>query len=91
MSKAWNQRPSSLYGIKDPYEAYCFDRAVMYFGAAYEADMDKAASGAKNQGAIERRQALVAKRWMTDEDDEETKPKFRDPAEYLRERGQLNA
>lgn len=31
-AQLWNQRPSTLVNVTDPYEAYCLDEAVAYFG-----------------------------------------------------------
>lgn len=38
MAKAYNQRPSSIIGVVNDYEAYCFDEACMFL---YNALKDK--------------------------------------------------
>lgn len=41
LSKAYQQRPSSLFGIDENWLAWDFDHAVQAFGAHIEAELDK--------------------------------------------------
>lgn len=38
MIKRYNERPSRLVGVTDPYPAYCLDEACMYILCRIEAD-----------------------------------------------------
>lgn len=96
MAKEFRIRPSEAVNITDPLVAYQFDRAVMYFGQAYEADIHDATKDAKNQAQAERSANVVAQRWLRDEDDtpreeieQQPAKQFRDPAELFAERKRL--
>lgn len=71
-------RPSDVYFIHDELAAWCFDRAVTYFGQSVEADMHEAAERAKTGGqmAAQRRLAI----WLHDDPNTIPKGIFRDPA-----------
>ena len=96
MSKQWQKRPSEIYDVTNPLDAYWFDRAVMYFGTAFEADIEDATADAKTNAQAERAAQVVRDRWLRDEDDtpqESTQaPKsFRDPAEVFAEMKRMRA
>ena len=86
MSNQWGTLPSELYSIDDPLAAYYFNRAVMYFGSAYEADIEDAVEGARSREQGRRAAEAVKSRWLTDDIEENTPqpteaPKYRDPME----------
>lgn len=90
MSNQWRIPPSDLYHIIDPLAAYYFNRAVLYFGQAYEEDINDATSGAKSESAAKRSAEVVRQRWMNDvegpnETPQSKEQKFRDPAETFAE------
>jgi hypothetical protein len=86
-AKTWKRPPSEIYKIAKThgeYAAYCFDKAVMLFGNAYEADMHDAAMNAKTTSDSKRAIGIVQQRWLNDEPfpdsaPDDDKPKFRDP------------
>ena len=60
-----------MYGIKGELRQVCFDRAVMTFGMALEAELD--AVEGKNKQAIERKRARLLDVWL------DRPLKFREP------------
>jgi hypothetical protein len=60
-----------MYGIKGEFRQFCFDRAVMTFGGALEAELD--AVEGKNKQAIERKRARILDKWL------DRPLKFREP------------
>lgn len=82
MARTWKQKPSDIYNISDPYTAYCFNRAVMTWGLAYEEDLNKAAQNAKNSKAAASAIQVAHQRWMRDESlsAPEVQKGFKDPA-----------
>lgn len=49
MSKAYQQRPSIFLGIRRSLDAYYLDRAVMHFGTALDAALEKAIAPGKGK------------------------------------------
>lgn len=91
MSKMWKSRPSEILRIDDPLIAYWFDRAIFYFGVAYENDIQDATKDAKSDSQAERAAQVVQERWLRDQEEPvntppqtSDKPKFRDPAEMFK-------
>lgn len=81
LAKQWRVRPSELYGISHPVTAFCFDRAVQYFGTSFEADVEAAVSKVKNDKSgrgADRARRMRMKTWMGDEE-QAGKGQFRDP------------
>lgn len=78
MSQKYRRAPSEVYHITDELAAYCFDEAVMIFGIHIEADLEKAAKGAKNEGQAKMKQQRVMAKWMTPRG-EVPKGVYRDP------------
>lgn len=74
MAQTYRTRPSELYAIDDEVAAWCFDRAIYLFGVSIDNDLDKAAHGAKNQGAANIARQRVMAKWIG------TKVQYRDPA-----------
>jgi hypothetical protein len=90
MSNQWKIPPSELYSITDPLAAYYFNRAVMYFGSAYEVDVEDAVEGARGREQARRAVDTVNSRWLADDGEEDTPqleetPKYRDPMETFAE------
>jgi hypothetical protein len=92
MANQWKTKPSELLYVDDPLAAYYLDRAVFYFGQAYEADIEDAVSDAKSKASAERAAQTVRDRWLRDGDEdtpqEESRERpagFKDPAEVFRE------
>lgn len=88
MARTWKIRPSEFFGITDEYAAYCLDKAVGFWGLAYEADINGATSKAKTDSDARRAMRQVQQRWLDDSELEPTSPapdipaqptKFRDP------------
>lgn len=62
-------RPSQWLGIEDdPWSSYCLDNAVMTFGRALEAEMEKKASGAKTEIMKNARRHQVLCHWLDIDD-----------------------
>ena len=77
MSKHTRERPCVLVGVDPeelPWQAYCLDRAVMYFGDSLTAELDTIE--AKNDKEREGKVSRVLAKWLPDTH----KPQFRDPA-----------
>lgn len=55
-------RPSDVYAIQGDFRRYCFDNAVITFGTALEAALDKVS--AKTEKAREMKRARVLDRWL---------------------------
>lgn len=64
LSKQWKVRPSELYGVNHPVQAFYFDRAVWVFGTTMEADMDKAGQKAKKPKQQEAARLRVMHKWL---------------------------
>lgn len=64
LAKAYQQRPSEIYGVHDEVTAWCFDRAVWLFGSELDAELRNAAEGAKNERMAAGRQARVIAKWL---------------------------
>lgn len=77
MSKTWRVRPSELYCVDDPYEAFRFDRAVWQFGTALTSELDK--QEAKTSKETEKKRKAVFDKWMGSSASAGNKG-FRDPA-----------
>lgn len=100
MSNQWRVRPSELYGITDKLAAYYFDRAVFFFGKAYEEDVHDVTKNAKNEKQALRAAQVATDRWLRDDDEPATPTpreesespvkRFRDPAETFAERARAN-
>lgn len=75
LSNQWKKAPSSVYGIQDPLAAHNFDKAVMYFGTAVEADINKATEKAKDSNSSNSKAQAVLKKWLSDG----SANQFRDP------------
>jgi hypothetical protein len=86
MAKTWNRLPSDIYGISHPVTAWCFDRAVTYFGTQLQEDLEEhngietSKEERKAKIAVERRLA----EWLGDQAELPfEKRKFRDPVASL--------
>lgn len=77
MGQAWRTRPSELYCIEDPYEAFRFDRAVFLFGTALTAELDK--QEGKNSKEIQKARDRVFAKWIPTEASKGPQ-QFRDPS-----------
>lgn len=73
LAKALQVRPSELLGVADEFTAFCFDRAVTYFGSTIEAALNKAESESKNAKQAASKQQMVLHKYLGVR-------KFRDPA-----------
>lgn len=78
MSKTLQTRPSQIYFIHDEVTAWCFDRAVMAFGTAVDADVDEAIHKSKNTNAAKANAQRTLRKWLSKKGD--TRGMFRDPA-----------
>lgn len=75
----WSTTPSTLLGVDDEYAAYCLNQAVAYVGKFIDGEMDKAASGAKNEKAAASARDRVLKHYLDARPDKSTS-RFADPA-----------
>jgi hypothetical protein len=66
-----------MYGLRDDYEAWCFDRAVFLFGSQLEHELRESAESAKTRTKALQNQRRVLDRWLSDGD---TPRRFKDPA-----------
>lgn len=82
MSNQWRKTPSELLNITDPLAAYYFNRAVLYFGHSYEADIEDAVFDAKSRSQAERAAETVRARWMSDEKEKQDEDWIERPAGY---------
>lgn len=58
-------RPSEVFGLEPgSFEAYAFDSAVVRWGNAFEAALQDAVHGAKNEQAAEAARQRVLRRWL---------------------------
>ena len=64
MSKTYHSRPSELYGIQHPVQAFFFDRAVFTFGSAIENDLKESTRKAKKQEQADRIRDRVMAKWL---------------------------
>jgi hypothetical protein len=81
MAKSYNTRPSIFLAISHPVDAYWLDRAVMHFGSALEAALEKCvAQGNRRKPMSEAQQRAKTEqtlaRWRGAD---AVKRKFRDP------------
>jgi hypothetical protein len=87
MANQWKTKPSELLNVDDPLAAYYLNRAVFYFGQAYEADIEDAVEQAKTKASAERAANTVRDRWLRDDEDtpqeqsQERPAGYKDPAE----------
>lgn len=75
MCKAFHCRPSELYGIEHPVQAFFFDRGIYTFGTALEYDLNDSTRDTKNQKQTDRVRDRVIAKWMGPE----TPGVYRDP------------
>jgi hypothetical protein len=92
MSKTWKCKPSEILHLTDELAAYCLNRAVYFFGTAYDADITEASTpppGGKGRRNPSQAVAMANHRWLTDNIDAEedtsdfeviVDKKYRDPA-----------
>ncbi len=75
MALKFHTTPSQLLSLTDPWESYCFNRAVYHFGTELEAEMDKVKD--KNENRAQRKREQILRKWIP-----EAAParQFRDPA-----------
>ncbi len=75
LAQSSSVRPSQIYNITDPVQAFCFDRAVSTFGEALQAELEsvneKTASGTRAK-----RKRILAK-WIPEATSGSS---FKDPA-----------
>lgn len=64
LSRAYHCRPSELYGIGHPVQAFFFDRALWLYGTTLEADLEKVAAKAKKPKQAEQAQIRVLQKWL---------------------------
>lgn len=64
LSKAYQVRPSELFGIGHPVQQFYFDRAVWVFGTSLEADLEKAGQNAKKPKAQEQARLRILQKWL---------------------------
>lgn len=62
LSKATGTRPCDLYVIDGEFRRFCFDRAIVTFGTALEAELD-GVSG-KTEKAREVKRSRMLDRWL---------------------------
>jgi len=79
LSKQMHVRPSEYYGITDELTAYSFDRAVQLFGNTLEARLRTVSQSAKNQKAAQRKADMELRKWLTSDNPEAARGRFRDP------------
>jgi len=77
MSEAYNTRPSVLMGISNRLYAYLLDRAVFYFGAAIDYDIDINTRNAKSEMQRQGKTQMVFNRWKIGA--VKGQPRFKDP------------
>ena len=78
LAKTWKCRPSELYDVEDPYDAFRFDRAVAHFGDALSAELDKVEG--KNNKEIEAKRLKILRKWIPEASTATPGRKYRDPA-----------
>jgi hypothetical protein len=78
MAEAYHCRPSELLGISNKLHAYFLDRAVFYFGAAIDSDLEASTRTAKTDMQRQQKRNMVLNRWKVNA--EGAKGRFRDPA-----------
>lgn len=64
LSKTYHCRPSDLYGVEHPVQAFFFDRAIWLFGTTLDSDLEKAAAKAKKATQAEKAQLRVMQKWL---------------------------
>jgi hypothetical protein len=72
LAQRMRARPSEVFNITGAFRQYCFDRAVITFGAALEAELDGVEG--RNAKAIQGKKTRLLSKWL----DEPVR--FRDPA-----------
>jgi hypothetical protein len=79
LAKEWRERPSVLYDIDDPVDAFRFDRAVHIFGSALQAELEAVEGKTKQVRATKQRQIL--QKWIPEATGtKQEAKKYRDPA-----------
>jgi hypothetical protein len=72
-------RPSELYGIRDEWMAFCFDRAVITFGNSLKHELENAGDKPdKKSREIQRKREAILSKWLR------LPRKFADPAKMMR-------
>lgn len=61
-AKTFNQRPSALLDVSEPYAAYCLDNACGEFGRAIENELGKIEG--KKQGEIDVKADRLLRKWL---------------------------
>lgn len=79
LAKTCNCRPSDLLGLTNSYQAFCLDEAVVYFGDALEAELERVSEKAKTQRAAEGRRKLVLEKWLQTPEDKAKTPQYATP------------
>lgn len=75
MSQKMGVRPSDLFDIDHPLHRFFFDRAVVSFGTAFDADIEEAGHKTKTRGQAKQAVARRVAVWLgTDQG------AYRDPA-----------
>lgn len=64
LSKTYRCRPSELYGIHHPVQAFFFDRAVWLFGTSLESDLEKSTEKVKKPKQAEQARMRVLQKWL---------------------------
>lgn len=85
VSRRYNCRPSELFGIETPYEAFCFDQAIAVFSQWVEQKLEEIPlKKGKNAGEKRQRAQNQLFRQLLQIPEDTSKPKFRDPAMMLK-------
>jgi hypothetical protein len=77
LSQSCNERPSRIYDIHDPVQAFCFDRAVVLFGEALQAELE--AVNENTASATKAKRQRILRKWIP----EASAGSFRDPAKMM--------
>ena len=84
MANQWHVRPSAFLALDNTVEAYYFDKAILTFGTAFDADMEQASkSMGKKPDSPEMTKLKRQRRldqWLNDGVDKPKGSGFRDPA-----------
>lgn len=79
MAKEYQTRPSSLYGIHEDYDAFCFDRAVYTFGTYVEGEMKKASEKGKTDEQKKQKAQARLDALLSDREEKQ----YADPAMFI--------
>jgi Leucine-rich repeat (LRR) protein len=82
LSKAYSRTPAELYGVKDEYAAWCFNRAVFLFGTTLQNEIDAVQNKAKNERQARFKTQNLLNKWLY-LPGEDVKGRFKDPAAML--------